>query len=168
MALREMELRRVPVSAVMTRGPATVEETAPLADAAAEMAAGGFRHLPVVDAAGRLVGMISERDLRARLGTELRVFTGATVDALAEPVAEVMTPGPRTIRPEALAVEVKAIGRAPISLMHVCGSGLRGSPGGMILFGWNFRPGFVPIVPAWTNLLGMLIMFMFVHKRSSP
>ncbi len=93
MALRDF--RRVPLSVVMTRGPATVEEAAPVSDAAAEMAAGGFRHLPVVDATGALVGMISERDLRALLGTDVARFADATADALAEPVLEVMTPDPR-------------------------------------------------------------------------
>ncbi len=94
MAMREMDLRRVPLSVVMTRGPATVEEAAPVSDAAAEMAAGGFRHLPVVNANGALVGMISERDLRARLGTDVARFEDATADALAEPVLEAMTPDP--------------------------------------------------------------------------
>lgn len=101
MFTRALQLLRIPISAVMTRGPATVEEDAPLADAAAEMAAGGFRHIPVVDAGGRLVGMISERDLRARLGTELRGFASAAQDALSERVAEVMTPDPIALPPHA-------------------------------------------------------------------
>jgi len=120
MALREMDLRRVPLSAVMTRGPATVEEAAPLADAAAEMAAGGFRHLPVVDATGCLVGMVSERDLRTRLGTDVHGFSGATADALSEAVTEVMTPDPIALPPAATlaqALEVFAddrVGAIPV------------------------------------------------------
>ncbi len=106
---RALDLLRIPVSAVMTRGPATVEELAPLADAAAEMAAGGFRHVPVVDAEGRLVGMISERDLRARLGTDLRGFAGAAEAALSERVAEVMTPDPIALPPRAPLAEALAI-----------------------------------------------------------
>src|SRR5512133_1790779 len=94
MAMREVDLRRVPLSVVMTRGPATIEEAAPVSDAAAEMASGGFRHLPVVDATGVLVGMISERDLRALLGTDVGRFADATADVLAEPVLEAMTPDP--------------------------------------------------------------------------
>ena len=87
--------------AILTRGPATVEEAAPVSDAAAEMAAGGFRHLPVVDATGALVGMISERDLRALLGTDVARFADATSDVLSEPVLEAMTPDPVSLPPTA-------------------------------------------------------------------
>lgn len=109
MALREVELHRVPVLRVMTRGPATVEEAAPVADAAAEMAAGGFRHVPVVDGSGRLVGMVSERDLRARLGTDVHGFSAAAVDALAQPVSEVMTPDPISLPPGAPLADALAV-----------------------------------------------------------
>ncbi len=120
MARAEMDLRRVPLSQVMTRGPATVEEAAPLADAAAEMSAGGFRHVPVVDGSGVLVGMISERDLRARLGTDERGFVDAAADALAEPVSEAMTPDPIALPPTATlaqALEIFAddrVGAVPV------------------------------------------------------
>jgi CBS domain-containing protein len=109
MRLRDEELWRLPVSAVMTRGPATVDEAAPLADAASEMAAGGFRHVPVVAGDGRLVGMISEGDLRARLGTDARDFAGARVDSLAEPIAEAMTPDPVALPPTATLAQALAI-----------------------------------------------------------
>jgi CBS domain-containing protein len=120
MTMREVDLRRVPLSVVMTRGPATVEEAAPVSDAAAEMAAGGFRHLPVVDATGVLVGMISERDLRALLGTDVARFADATSDALSEPVLEAMTPDPVSLPPTATlaqALEVFAderVGAIPV------------------------------------------------------
>ena len=120
MTMREVDLRRVPLSVVMTRGPATVEESAPVSDAAAEMAAGGFRHLPVVDASGALVGMISERDLRSLLGTDIVRFADATADVLAEPVLEAMTPDPVSLPPTATlaqALEVFAderIGAIPV------------------------------------------------------
>lgn len=120
MALTELDLRRVRLSVVMTRGPATVEEAAPISDAAAEMAAGGFRHLPVVDATGALVGMISERDLRARLGTDVARFADATADALSQPVLEAMTPDPVSLPPTATlaqALEVFAderVGAIPV------------------------------------------------------
>jgi CBS domain-containing protein len=120
MTMREVDLRRVPLSVVMTRGPATVEEAAPVSDAAAEMAAGGFRHLPVVDATGALVGMISERDLRALLGTDVARFADATSDVLAEPVLEAMTPDPVSLPPTATlaqALEVFAderVGAIPV------------------------------------------------------
>lgn len=91
----------VPVERVMTRRPATIEEDAPLEDAAAAMAEGGFRHLPVVDGEGRLVGMISERDLRLRLGTDVGRFADAAPDALATAVSGAMTPDPISVGPVA-------------------------------------------------------------------
>ncbi|HEY7726138.1 MAG TPA: CBS domain-containing protein [Anaeromyxobacteraceae bacterium] len=93
MASRRL-LQDVPVDELMTAGPATVEPEASLSDAAEALLQGGFRHLPVVSAEGRPLGMISERDVRASLGTDLHGFTRATVEALAEPVSGVMTPEP--------------------------------------------------------------------------
>ncbi len=48
----------------MTRDPRTIEPTATVEEALDRMLAGGFRHLPVLEA-GRLVGMVSMRDLVA-------------------------------------------------------------------------------------------------------
>jgi CBS domain-containing protein len=106
---RAQDLLRIPVSAVMTRGPATVDEHAPVADAAAEMAAGGFRHVPVVDRDGRLVGMISELDLRSRLGTDLRGFSGAAAEALSQPAGDAMTPDPIALAPDASLADALAV-----------------------------------------------------------
>jgi CBS domain-containing protein len=91
-------LERVPVDVVMSRRPVTIEPTATLSDAAERLLEGGFRHLPVVSPEGRLAGMLSERDLRSRLGTEAAAFFGATLEALQEPVAEAMTPDPLFVR----------------------------------------------------------------------
>jgi CBS domain-containing protein len=52
------------VSEWMTRDPETIEPTDDLEHATVLMLHGGFRHLPVV-AAGRLVGIVSIRDLAA-------------------------------------------------------------------------------------------------------
>ncbi len=99
----------VPVEKVMTRNPATIEPEATLSDAADTIVQGGFRHLPVVDGAGRLVGMLSERDLRTRLGIDLRRYGEATLEALSDPVSGTMSPdpisiGPRTPLAEALEI----------------------------------------------------------------
>jgi CBS domain-containing protein len=88
----------VPVEQVMTARPITVEAQASLSDAAEALLQGGFRHLPVVGADGRPVGIVSERDVRAALGTDLYGFTRATVEALGEAVSEVMTPDPVAVR----------------------------------------------------------------------
>jgi predicted transcriptional regulator len=90
----DIPFQDVPVEKVMTVQPITVEAQASLSDAAEALLQGGFRHLPVIGADGRPVGMISERDVRAALGTDLYGFTRATVEALGEAVSEVMTPDP--------------------------------------------------------------------------
>jgi acetoin utilization protein AcuB len=52
------------VKDAMTRNPITIDPDAPLATAMATMTERQVRHLPVVDDQGRLVGMITDRDLR--------------------------------------------------------------------------------------------------------
>jgi arabinose-5-phosphate isomerase len=61
------------------------------------MSRGRMGMTAVVDATGRIVGVFTDGDLR-RVLDKVTDFTGARV-------VELMTPGPRTIRPEALAVE---------------------------------------------------------------
>ncbi|HEY6105490.1 MAG TPA: CBS domain-containing protein [Anaeromyxobacteraceae bacterium] len=94
----EMPFEDVPVQRVMTGSPVTIDPEATLAEAAEALLQGGFRHLPVVNGMGRPVGMVSERDLRARLGTDLYGFTRATVESLNEPISGVMTPDPVSVR----------------------------------------------------------------------
>ena len=50
------------VDAVMTAAPETVEAGAGMADAIARMSAGGFRHLPVLEARA-CIGILSIRDI---------------------------------------------------------------------------------------------------------
>jgi arabinose-5-phosphate isomerase len=87
------------VSDVMRKGAdvPTVADTASLREAVHEMSRGRMGMTAVVDAAGRIVGVFTDGDLR-RVLDKVTDFTGARV-------VELMTPGPRTIRPEALAVE---------------------------------------------------------------
>jgi CBS domain-containing protein len=54
-----------PISDVMSHEPATLPESASAYDAIFVMASRGIRHLLLVDDAGRLSGVISERDLFA-------------------------------------------------------------------------------------------------------
>jgi CBS domain-containing protein/predicted CoA-binding protein len=49
----------------MSRNPATVQPNDGLNEAIWKMERGRFRHLPVVDDAGKLVGMLSDRDVRS-------------------------------------------------------------------------------------------------------
>jgi predicted CoA-binding protein/predicted transcriptional regulator len=48
----------------MTKNPSTVKPDDALKDAAWKMEQGHFRHLPVVDNQGKLLGMLSDRDIR--------------------------------------------------------------------------------------------------------
>jgi len=48
----------------MTREPATIQPEEGLQEAMWKMERGHFRHLPVVDDNGRLIGMLSDRDIR--------------------------------------------------------------------------------------------------------
>ena len=50
------------LSQVMVRDPQTIRDDKPLAHALYMMAQGGFRHVPVVNAQGVPVGMVSARD----------------------------------------------------------------------------------------------------------
>lgn len=52
------------VKDVMTRNPITIDPEAPLATAMAVMKKNSIRHLLVTDDAGRLLGIITDRDLR--------------------------------------------------------------------------------------------------------
>lgn len=88
------------VSDVM-RGPGQVPmvaRTTPVGEAVEVMSRFGLGLTGVGDEAGRLVGVITDGDLRRHMGRDL-------VDRQA---ADIMTPGPRTIAPDALAVEAVA------------------------------------------------------------
>ena len=52
-----------PVHEVMTRAPRTIREDEPIESALNLMLTGGHRHLPIVDAAGALIGIVSIRDI---------------------------------------------------------------------------------------------------------
>ena len=79
------------------------EQTLPLAEDVMQLK--HFRHLPVIDDAGHLVGLVSHRDL---LAAQISTQTGLSADerrARQEDVrvAEIMTRDVWTVRPEALA-----------------------------------------------------------------
>lgn len=58
------ERRSPQVREFMTKRPVTVKLGDPVKEALDKMERGNFRHLPVVDSEGKLVGMISDRDVR--------------------------------------------------------------------------------------------------------
>lgn len=59
------------LSEVMTRDPDTLRPEDTAHDALQRMSQGGYRHLPVVDDSGRVVGMVSIRDIYAAVLREL-------------------------------------------------------------------------------------------------
>ncbi|HQZ01825.1 MAG TPA: DUF294 nucleotidyltransferase-like domain-containing protein [Thauera sp.] len=84
--LADFELER-PIGELMTANPYQLAATASAYDAALEMATHGVRHLLVVDAEGRLKGVVSERDLFSLQRISLRqvragIENAAGVDAL--------------------------------------------------------------------------------------
>lgn len=86
------------VHEVMTPNPTTVDVDADVEEAAGLLLEGGFRHLPVLDAGQRLIGMISERDLRTALGASLVDWGSMDVGRREEVIQNVMRPEPVFVR----------------------------------------------------------------------
>jgi acetoin utilization protein AcuB len=92
-----------PVRSVMTAWPHTIASTTPIRAALVTLAVEHIRHLPVVDD-GALVGIVSDRDLRAwrqalldEAGGEENPLAQAALDA---PVSKLMTYDVTTVGPE--------------------------------------------------------------------
>lgn len=104
----------VKVEQVMHRDDALplVGTEATTAEAILEMTAKRLGCVGVRNATGELVGIVTDGDLRRHMAPEL----------LARPAVDIMTPGPRTIRPQALVAEALAIMNKddrPITVMFV-------------------------------------------------
>ena len=110
------------VSDRMRRDLVTVTEQATLAQAAALLATRGIRHLPVVAADGRLVGIVTDRDLRSAAPSTLaglsdeaiaRLMRETTVGAVM--VREVVTVPPAVPLEEAARLlTTRRIGSLPV------------------------------------------------------
>lgn len=94
-----------------------------LADAIELMQSGNFRHLPVVDADGKLVGIITDRDMRSAKPSTLLNETDyqRTFDEVMQhTVAEIMTKDPLTVAPyftlqdSLLMMRKKKVGALPV------------------------------------------------------
>lgn len=85
----------------------TVRPDTLMADALIEMSARSFGCVAVIDGEHRLLGIITDGDLRRHMNAGL----------LAQTAAEIMTPRPRTIRAEALAAEA-------VRIMNATGKGI--------------------------------------------
>ncbi len=85
---------------LMTESPHVVDATSTLRTAIEKLASLDIRHLPVGDTDGALVGMLSDRDLRAYAAP---FFSGATLDAS---VSSIMTTDVISVDLEADAAEI--------------------------------------------------------------
>jgi acetoin utilization protein AcuB len=81
------------VEDVMTRDPSTIGPDVPVRTARELMRDKGIRHLPVVDATGRLLGMLTDRDLKhAAFMPALSDYLGWAASRLKAPrVRDLMT-----------------------------------------------------------------------------
>ena len=89
---------------------------APMAEAILTMSAKSFGCVGVVDDGGRLVGVVTDGDLRRHMGPEL----------MSRLAGEVMTKAPKTVRPETLVGEALALmNRAthPFTVLFVVSEG---------------------------------------------
>src|SRR5262245_23977244 len=102
----------------MTPRPVTIDAEAPVETAVATMRERRLRHLPVVDDAGQLVGIVTDRDLRsALLGPAIADYVpacqgrlrGMTEGLNETRVSHVMTWGVVTIGPEAPLAQAAAV-----------------------------------------------------------
>jgi len=104
---------------VMTRAPMTIDPEAPVETAVAVMRERELRHLPVVDGRGRLIGIVTDRDLRSgmfgpSLAEHLPEEHAARLHAVTAPlndvrVSHVMTWQVHTTSPDAPLAQAAAI-----------------------------------------------------------
>ena len=74
---------------VMTPLPQTVSPETSLVEAVTRMVDHRIRHLPVVDASSKVVGMLSERDVRSRVGDPI-LFTASTGNGIDKAIAKTL------------------------------------------------------------------------------
>jgi arabinose-5-phosphate isomerase len=93
--------RLLKVSEIMHSGDRLplVQPTTPMSETILVMSMKSFGCAGVIDDAGKLMGIVTDGDLRRHMAPDLLAQTAATV----------MTPAPKTIRPQALAAEALAL-----------------------------------------------------------
>ena len=110
-------LSEIRVRDLMSREPETIAPDAPLGAALAAMRAQEIRHLPVVEPGGRLVGIVTDRDLRQAMLARSHALRDANRDLQ---VQDVMTCGVVTVEPDATVVRAatlmheRKIGSVPV------------------------------------------------------
>jgi arabinose-5-phosphate isomerase len=100
-----------------------------MSDAVVEMSAKGFGCVGIVDAAGKLLGIVTDGDLRRHMHDKL----------LEQPVEAIMTAMPKTVRPDQLATEaLQILNAAKITALMVVE---KGKPVGVVHFHDLLRAG---------------------------
>jgi CBS domain-containing protein len=118
----EGDVDSLDAGAIMTTDLQAAFSDDPLLDAAARMFQKGIRHLPVVDGLQRVVGILSDRDLREAIGSPLLAFQDKTLSArIAElRVSDAMTKEPRAFPVDApLGVLVAALMEENVSALLI-------------------------------------------------
>ena len=95
------------VSDYMVHDVTTLEEQTRLLDAVLLIRRSGKRHIPVVDAEGKPIGMVTDRDIARVAPSMLTPMNAEAYNQLFEstPVTKAMSRPPVTIKPEAPIVE---------------------------------------------------------------
>jgi CBS domain-containing protein len=89
------------VSEIMTREPLVADAEEPLFDAIGRMLEEDVRHLPVVESDGRVVGLLSDRDVRGSVGDPMSFLRGGGMDDIESvTVRSAMTPNPTVVGEE--------------------------------------------------------------------
>jgi CBS domain-containing protein len=90
------------VRSIMSSNPMMAHPDDSVMLAAARMARAGVRHLCVVDGEHRILGIVSDRDLRSAVGDPRRVLAAKRLpESLANlRIQAVMMPEPRTLQPD--------------------------------------------------------------------
>jgi CBS domain-containing protein len=96
-----LEAFEMVVGDVMTAPVVTIDPESAIGEAVQMMQEGDFRRLPVVDASGRLLGIVTDRDLRQATNSPLVLRERWYSDFLLEAVKvkACMTPNPITVGP---------------------------------------------------------------------
>ena len=89
----------ITVDEIMTTELHTLLATATLADAIRVMAQESIRHIPIMDAEGKLEGLVTRHDVLATLDSTLRAKTERR-DPATIPLAEIMTRDLATVEHE--------------------------------------------------------------------
>lgn len=89
------------VKTVMTKATATVHEEDDLIEAVRTMIEEDVRHLPVVDAEMKVVGMLSDRDVRGAVGDPIQALQEGEGRFVGRRVGDVMHTAPVTVPHEA-------------------------------------------------------------------